>query len=395
MNASAPVITQSPATSLAARTPSPRIHGIDLARFLAVIGMAFSHLGPYLDQEYLNWVIEARDGLPSALFAVLAGVSMSLMGASAARHGGAELAHSRHRLIMRGLLLVVLGFILAEVQISIAVVLETLGMAMILLSWTPRARTSTLISLALTLLLVGPALQVILPGTFANSLVLGGTYPIFAWLTYVTVGVLIHRLLVTRSNSMVLLPVFTLIGAVGTFLGLNARGVIGILPENSSGAVQYSTEPLPELAPVLFSERSFVFLSPVGHSGGLLDQLTCIFGAIFVISLSLLLCRSQRLVTVLYPLRAAGSMGLTVYVIHVISASMVYGGFLFGMTNPNDTWDMYQEQLPESTTLAFWVTLVVAIIACSLWKLKFRRGPLEEGMNRAINATTRRDLPAR
>lgn len=394
MNASSPAITLSHTADLPAKTPSPRIHGIDLARFLAVVGMAFSHLGPSLPQTYWGWLlVESRSGLPSALFAVLAGVSMSLMGTSAAMQGGAELAHNRHRLIMRGLLLVVLGFVLAEVQVSIAVVLEALGIAMILLSWTPRARTSTLLSLVLTLLLVGPALQVILPGAFASSFLLGGSYPIFAWLTYVTAGVLLHRLLISREASGALLPVLTLIGAFVAIVGLAARTFLGYVPEDGSGPVQYSTELLPDLAPVLLAERSYIFLSPEGHSGGLLEQLTCIFGAIFVIGLSLLLCRSTRFVTVLYPLRATGSMGLTVYVIHVLTTSIYNGGLGFGLLNPDADWEVYLGQVPESATLFFWITVVVAVIASSLWKWKFQRGPLEEGINRAINIATRQDLP--
>ncbi|QGU07975.1 hypothetical protein COCCU_10280 [Corynebacterium occultum] len=387
--------TLTPSLPASISTLAPRIHGLDLARFLAVMGMVYSHLGEELDYEGFSRIfMESRNGLPSALFAVLAGISMSIISASAVRAGGATLAHNRHRLIIRGLILMVLGFILGEAQVSIAVVLLPLGLAMVLLSWAPRARNSTLISLGLTLLLVGPALQVLLPGAFLTSL-MGGSYPLLAWLTYVTAGILLHRLLITPQVSTIALSCLLVVGALLTMLGLQARYLLGFIPLDPDSSVQYYTEEVIFESRFLVSEPAFVFLSPEGHSGGLMEQITSLFASLAALALCLLLCRFTWLNRLLYPLRAAGSMSLTVYVLHVLTTAWYFHGLGFTLLNPAADFDDYlQGKAPENDLLVI-LTVVVAATVAALWKLKFRRGPLEEWVARVIDTATRQDLPAR
>lgn len=88
--------------------PTKRIIGIDIARGLAIIGMITAHIGPL---GFLG-AHNPTDGYPSALFAVLAGVSMSIMASG-----------SRKQLVLRGVLLSLLAVVLGLVQQSIAVVL--------------------------------------------------------------------------------------------------------------------------------------------------------------------------------------------------------------------------------------------------------------------------------
>ena len=67
-----------------ARSPSPdtrpsRLRGIDLARTVAIVGMVGAHLNVrYVDDPWgdLGWVVTGRS---SALFAVLAGLSIALV----------------------------------------------------------------------------------------------------------------------------------------------------------------------------------------------------------------------------------------------------------------------------------------------------------------------------
>lgn len=376
-------------------SPTARIHGLDLARFLAVMGMVYAHIGEELDYAGLSGVfMESRDGLPSALFAVLAGVSMSIMAGSAVRTGGAVVAHNRHRLIIRGLILMVLGFLLQEIQVSISVVLLPLGLAMILLSWAPRARTATLFSLLAGLLLAGPALQVLFPGAFLAS-PLGGGYPIFAWSAYVAAGILLHRLMIIRQITTLLLGSLLVGGALLTSFGLLIRHFLGFIPLNPGAPVHYRTQE--SLVEPLFrvSEPAYIFFSPVGHSGGLIDQLTSLTASVTVLALCLLLCRVAWLNRLLHPLRAAGSMSLTVYVLHVLTVAWYLGGLGFGLLNPGADFNDYFLNKPEDNDLMVLLTVVVAVVAAALWKLKFRRGPLEEWMARSIDTATRQDLPAR
>lgn len=370
-----------------------RIHGIDLARAIAVLGMIYAHLSSSEGETAPGQLmISVTDSLPSALFAVLAGVSLSIMGAGPAREGGQVLATNRHRLLVRGLLVIGLGVLLLITQMSILVVLIPLGAAMILLVPAIRARTSTLIALTVTFLLAGPAAQVLFPGAMEQSTLFGGSYPLLAWLGYVTTGILLHRLLV--SASVVAQVVVLVTGAVGTFLGIWLRDVLGMFEPDQTGMAQtYSSDPtVMNTAPVLLDPVAYTFLSPEGHSGGLIDQLACISASLAVIAASLLLTRSDAVTRVLYPLRATGSMGLSVYVIHVLTASMVMGGFTGGMIPYEIIVEDYV--FGAAYPVALTITLVVAIVAATLWKLKFRRGPLEAVVNRMIDAATSREIPA-
>ena len=62
---------------------STRIIGLDVARALAVIGMIAAHLAPSTGAVYA-----LTNGFPSAMFAILAGVSTALMMAKGNAAGG-------------------------------------------------------------------------------------------------------------------------------------------------------------------------------------------------------------------------------------------------------------------------------------------------------------------
>lgn len=364
-----------------------RIHGVDLARAIAVLGMVYAHLTSADPASAAGQaMLQLSDGPPSALFAVLAGVSVSIMGTRAASAGGAEWAHYRHRLLVRGLLLIGMGILLDLWQFSLLVVLMPLGAAMILLSGTPRARSSTLWGLAAAFLFLGPLIQVLLPGVVESSDLFSGGYPLVAWLAYVTVGVLLHRLLIDRPGIQALALV---IGVLGTVAGLGLRGVLGTVSADQPGGGPASAS---GGAPVLLDPLTYTYLSPEGHSGGVIEQLTCICFSLLVIAGCLLLTRSEAVTRLSYPLRALGSMGLSVYVIHVITASMVMGGFTFGMETYESAVTGYEWGAGYPGALVG--TVLVAVVAAPLWQLYFRRGPLESVVNRVIAATTDRNQPA-
>src|SRR5690625_4270123 len=105
-----------------------RVHGVDLARAIAVLGMIYAHVSADDADSWLGQtMVSMTDSLPSALFAVLAGVTLSLMGVRSAREGGEPWAHTRHRLLVRGVILVGIGVLMRLVQVSILVVLIPLG----------------------------------------------------------------------------------------------------------------------------------------------------------------------------------------------------------------------------------------------------------------------------
>lgn len=358
-------------TAIAAKpTSGPRIDGIDLARAIAVSGMIYIHLGPGPQASTVNFVLwHLSVGSASALFAVLAGVSISLMGSSAVKIGGPAVAQTRHRLIIRSLILIALGLVLDEIQVAIAVVLTALGTAMILLSAAFRAKTAILVATAIIVIVLGPALQVLLPEWFANNALLGGSYPIFAWVSYGLVGILAHRLL---FRSPLIQVIVLVAGVFGKFLGVWSQWRPDFLPE-----------------------QALVFFSPEPHSGSLIEQLSNICAALAVLMAALLLCRPRWMVTLFYPLRAVGAMGLTVYVAHVVIAAVVLNALTLDGKFGDAELAAYEATQGEDHTWTMVLSILLSITAAALWKLRWRRGPLEELMARAVARATRTDLPAR
>lgn len=354
-----------------------RIHGLDLARALAVIGMMAAHLGPGYP---------VTGGYPSVLFAVLAGVSMGII---AARNPG-DLPDTRFRLLLRGVLLVGFGLLLSLVQTGIAVVLTAIGLSYVLLlpvvAWSARRLGVLLAGFAAAgpLLIAVDTYYVIAWGDHAVADLLTGTYPLLAWLAYLTVGLLIHRLVVTGGG------VARQVWLAGIGLGL----LVGT--ELIIAATDFRVGPRDILNPV------GAYLQGGAHTGGLFDVVGSAGTAMLVTGTCLLACRVGAVVWISYPLRAVGSMSLTVYIAHVITTGWSKGRLISleavndGQFQPvpgaNFGWTMYT---PVDTAISqepswlwmFGIQLLVFLIFASLWRWRFRRGPLEWGVHRVIQGT--------
>src|SRR6478609_636998 len=92
-----------------------RVVGVDVARALALLGMMATHLLPGIEGTHVPWTQQVAGGRASALFAVLAGVSVALVsGRKMPVHGGERRAASV-RLVVRALLIGALGLALGTV----------------------------------------------------------------------------------------------------------------------------------------------------------------------------------------------------------------------------------------------------------------------------------------
>lgn len=353
-----------------------RIHGLDLARALAIIGMMAAHIGP---EHFLT------DGYPSVLFAVLAGVSMGIIAARSTSPAEARVA-----LLTRAVLLVGLGVLLEALQFGIVVVLTAIGVSYLLLLPVLRWRTRWWVMLLAVLVVLGPGVgaaqgwfYIVWGSEFLNDL-LYGPYPLTAWLAYLLVGLLIHRLALQRDVLLLVLglSLFALVQGiimvtdfrVGEFDALNVAGA---------------------------------WLQGEPHTGGLLDILTSAGLAAAVIGACLLACRVAAIVWVTYPLRSFGAMSLTIYVTHVIITTLANGTFVGTTSMYDDTpapytgpadfgWTMYAPVTDSDSgtvyadplwpDLFLW-QLVGFLIFASLWRWRFRRGPAEWVVARTIAGT--------
>lgn len=382
-----------------------RIHGLDLARALAIIGMMAAHLGP---EAFLT------DGYPSVLFAVLAGVSMGVI-SRGVTDGAGDLLRTRFRLILRGVILAGLGAFLALAQAGIYEVLSAIGLSYLLLTPVVRWPVRRLAVLLGGLVLLGPvlaALDQLLSVSWGDegvADVLFGVYPLLAWLAYVLVGLLIHRLVVRAEEP-----------------GLQVRLLVAGLAVFAAAQLTVELTGF-RAGPDDVLTGSGAYLQAEPHSGGLLDVLSSAGAAMAVIAACLLACRVAAVVWASYPLRAMGAMSLTVYVVHVIVTTIANGTFVTvrsvydGGPQPylpkgDFGWGMYTPltDASEGASASFepgfpgyldepvygdpgvgdpnWLgmfaaQLIVFLIFASLWRRRLRRGPLEWGVHRVIEGT--------
>lgn len=273
--------------------------GVDVTRAIALIGMFVSHL------SYPSGVLaEVVYGFPAALFAFVAGVSMAFMSA-----GGARPAH----FVVRGLVLVALHFGVALVPTDIYIVLGTLGICMISLARAPKwsSRGQLLVAVVLTVVsglvaAFGPALN----------------YSPFMWAALMLAGMLFHGVLLGHSGWLALAA---LAGLSVMALDIVARWYV----------------PLP------------LVLDVDGHTGGVLDVVGSVGASIGICSLCCLLAHGWQVV-----LPRMGRMPLTLYCLHVASASFV----------------------------GLWATVAVAAALAVAWLQLFRRGPVEDAVRRIVGA---------
>lgn len=293
-----------------------RFDGIDLARGLAIVGMVFAHLGPtgFDGGVVADYTTTAFAGYPSALFAVLAGVSLGLF----TERGSADPVRTRLATLVRGVILLVAGTLMSMVQSTIAIVLSTIAVIYLLLFWLPRCKTwviAVIIAVLAAVSSVGFVLVELVPFGFELFM---PPYPVLAWLTYGAVGVLVHRFLVgnTKAQAIAVVPAL-LLAAVGFVIRVNIAAVFPYDPLADYTEPQFDKEPLVQL---LLTQS---FEPHTGMFGDLLASITCV---IAVICLCCLLCQVRWANILAYPLRAVGAMALTTYVAHVFIA----GFFMLG-----------------------------------------------------------------
>ena len=158
-----------------------RIVGLDIARSLAIIGMIVLHMAS------LVWHTKViLNGLPAALFAVLAGVTLMLM--------------SRYftvttllRILARGCIITLIGLALLPVGGEIQVVLVVIGITMILVSWVPPLRWWW----KLLLLAAATAAATV---KYA-PLTLPQVYPLLAYIAYFLAGMLLYEVYIRSSRA--------------------------------------------------------------------------------------------------------------------------------------------------------------------------------------------------
>lgn len=314
-----------------------RLVGIDVARYLALIGMVATHVRLSVDDagEITNtqWLAGGR---ASALFAVLAGVSLSLL----------FRRQSRWSLAVRAVLIATLGLGLGELDVGIAVILTYYGVLFLLAIPFVGLRIRHLVALAGVWVIAAPVLAHWLrphlpergydspsfhsfdtPGQLASELLVTGYYPTLVWLAYLLLGMAIGRADLRSRTILVALAVggaTTAVGATVVSHWLTTRDAVAerLLVDAPGSTID---ELLREIAHGMYGQTpvdgSWAWLLVVAPHGSTPFDLAQTTGSAALVIGSCLFVAGvvgpfgQRLLAVLF---GAGAMTLTLYTLHVL-----------------------------------------------------------------------------
>ncbi|WP_416954746.1 heparan-alpha-glucosaminide N-acetyltransferase domain-containing protein [Nocardioides sp. T5] len=365
-------------------TSRGRLIGLDVARCLALLGMLATHV---LDERTAGGDLTTAQwlagGRASALFAVLAGVSLALMTREPLR--GRPLAARTAGIAARALLIGLLGLLLGGLDTGIAVILTYYAVLFVL--GLPFTFLGVRVLLPLTVAwvalapvvshLVRPHLpprgfdspafaQLADPGQLMSELLLTGYYPIVPWLAYLLAGLVLGRL---DLRDPALLGGLALGGLSVALLATQVSRTFAdpaVAAENATG--MYGVTP-PD------GDWSWLLLV-APHSATPFDLAQTIGSAVLVIALCLL---AERLLprpanAVLAVLFGAGAATLTLYSLHVVMRT-------------DAVWP------PEEPSTYVLHVIVLLALGATLRLLR-RRGPLETVAGLPVRLARRSVTPA-
>lgn len=326
-----------------------RLVGVDLARFVAVVGMMAAHLMPPSGYPgHVPWVSRAVDGNASTLFAVLGGVSVVLAARAALARG--DVAAARWATVTRGVIVALLGATLALGPANVVVVLVYFGVTLVCAVPFLRVRPAWLLGWAGVLAVVGPVVNATVRDTLGvdgegggldwaelaeplvalRAVLLTGTYPVVTWLVYLLVGMALAKAVLAARQAgtdRALLARLAAGGALLVAVSLSLSATLYAVAGRAAAAAEIpglTAEQLDLLvagsgsgAPHGVGWWAFALQSP--HTGAPLDVLRGVGVALVVVATLLWLAEvlPAGVLRVLEPLRAAGAAPLTVYTLHV------------------------------------------------------------------------------
>ncbi|MGW6659509.1 heparan-alpha-glucosaminide N-acetyltransferase domain-containing protein [Rhodococcus sp. NPDC055024] len=378
-----------------------RLLGIDAARGIALLGMMAVHsLVAVGDNGSPTLSYSIAAGRSSALFAVLAGVGIAFTTSRArVERGvrGATAASLAARAAAVGAIGLIMGYTDAEYAVVILpyyAILFLLAIPLVFLPTRTLAALGLLIAVAVPAAieffgtslpapsLDNPTLIGIIenPAGWATELLLNGEFPALPWTAYICAGIVIGRLRLTSATVAGSLLMF------GTALAVGARILSEILIFHFGGLeslVASSELPRQEILDLIsYGADGSVYgstwwwLAVDGpHSSTPLDLLGTIGSSTAVIGAMLFLghlagTRLGKLTNlVMMPLAAAGSMTLTLYVLHIWFINSNY-----------DTYSAWTGYLLQAMT-AFAIGIFV--------RLTTGRGPLEAFVTMVANRSKR------
>jgi uncharacterized membrane protein len=376
--------------------PAGRVVGLDVARAVALVAMMATHILPDVRFGEVTPTFELAAGRASALFAVLAGVSVALMSGRTAPHRGRARVATSLGLAVRALLVAAVGVLLTGLGTSIAVILHYYGLLFLLalpfLGLGPRALAALAAGWAVVSPVVSHLVRPHLPAPTLGTppfgdplrllaeLGLTGYYPVVPWTAYLLAGMALGRLDLSRSRTALVTA------AAGAWLAVTsalASAALVSRPEVRRALVTSYEGPASFLPLEVSLERGLYGTTPTGswwwlvvdtpHTATPFDLAHTIGTSLLAIGVAVLLGRAVP--RTLAVVAGAGTMTLTLYSAHVVSRTPGW-------------WD--------GDGAGTFLAQTVAVLAVgAAYRLARRRGPLEGAVGRAQEAVRSAAAPRR
>lgn len=344
------------------QTRAPRLEGLDLARYVAFVGMVIVNfkiaMGAEYDTGLLNTLTVALEGRAAATFVVLAGIGLGLAGARG-------LDQTISVTIKRALFLLVIG--LLNMTIFDADILHYYAFYFLFGVMLLPLRSRTLFAVLIGLNLAFTVMVFVLdydagwnwddytyagfwtPAGFLRNLFFNGWHPVIPWLGFLVFGIMLARVTLEGRKTQLRLVLW----GAGAFA----------LAEGTSRLLTANLAPIaPELAQLVTTE-------PVPPMP--LYMLAGLGAACVVTGLCLLVSDRFRQWGILRVVVPAGRQTLTLYIAHI----------LVGM-GTLEAMGLLGGQSITAAVVAAALFCGGATIYALIWSRWFKRGPVEAMMRR-------------
>lgn len=378
-----------------------RIVGLDVARGFALLGMIAVHIlpaySPYTGRPTVVWQLLA--GNAAALFALLAGISVALITGANNPHQGRRMTRSRVSLVTRAILILLLGLAISELPLRVFNILPYYGLMFLVAVLLTGMRIRSLLITAGGFIVLGP-LAIFALNSFVDykgpanpnftslftqpvetllTLLAGGTYPVITWMAYICVGMALGRMnlrwLLTEARLILWGLVLIAIGSITSWFLIDYLGGFEALYYYTDG---YDAEDIIDTIDYGPSKHlptdTLWWLAIDGpHTNTPFSLVKSLGFAVLFLGLTLVI--SQALRHVLFPLIAAGSMTLTIYVTHLVSFAY------------------FTDSIKAYRTEWFLGQVIFFLIFASFWHLAFGQGPLERIIAKTCKGVSKRLVP--
>ncbi|UFS94988.1 DUF418 domain-containing protein [Nocardia huaxiensis] len=392
---------------------------LDAARGIAVLGMFAVHVGPQGDMPGASW-LTVFAGRSAALFAVLAGVSLALLSGGDRPYTGIAARRSIVRIAARAVLIALLGLALAQLHsgIGIMLILAYYGLYFLLALPLLRLSARTLALLAAGWAVAGPVVSFLIrshmeQNSFGGSpsfemlaswsgvreaaemLVLTGAYPALTWMPFVLAGMALGRWGIRAARPLPVIVTgagLALLGYGGSWLLQHPGGGRAQLLDLLTSALATNGGTDIDAGQIIdagsfgaVSTTSWWWLTVATPHSGTPFEIVGAIGVAFLV-IGVLLAVVPRAETALRPLIYAGSCALSLYILQAVAVSV-----LVPIPDPDAI------ELPSGIHAPGWELLALlaigALLAATLWRSVFRRGPAEWLLHRVSMGLTKALVP--